>query len=131
MTKDNLLEIILGTIGGILFSIGMCMGLIKEWNLLIPGIIVGIIGFIFLLSIISIYIKNHPNNQKNKNINTKLVIAIIIAIVGALIMGFGMSMVMVGEPSQTDLIIGIIVGIVGLVICVLDFPVYTYLKQNK
>lgn len=131
MTKDNLLEIILGTIGGILFSIGMCMGLIKEWNLLIPGIIIGIIGFIFLLSIISIYRKNHPNNQKNKNINTKLVIAIIIAIVGALIMGFGMSMVMVGEPSQTDLIIGIIVGIVGLVICVLDFPVYTYLKHNK
>ena len=46
-------------------------------------------------------------------------------------MGFGMSKVMVGNPTQTELITGIIVGVVGLVICVLDFPIYTYLKQNK
>ena len=49
MKKETLLEIILGTIGGLVFAIGMCMCLIPEWNLLATGIIVAIIGFIILL----------------------------------------------------------------------------------
>lgn len=35
MKKETLLEIILGTIGGLIFAIGMCMCLIPEWNMLI------------------------------------------------------------------------------------------------
>ena len=46
-------------------------------------------------------------------------------------MGFGMSKVMVGDPSKTDLIIGITTGIIGLLICVLNYPIYSYLKSNK
>ena len=131
MKKDTLLQIILGTIGGLIFAIGMTMGLMKEWDLLIPGIVVGVIGFIILLSIIPIYRKNHPRKQERKEANVGLITAILIAIIGALIMGFGMSKVMVGNPSQTELITGIIIGVAGLIICVLDFPIYTYLKQNK
>ena len=131
MKKDTLLQIILGTIGGLTFAIGMTMGLMKEWDLLVPGIVVGIIGFIILLSIIPIYKKNHPRKQERNATNVGLITAIVIAIIGALIMGFGMSEVMVGSPSQTELITGIIVGVVGLIICVLDFPIYSYLKSNK
>lgn len=40
-----LLEIILGTIGGLVFAIGMCMSLITEWDLLKVGIVVAMIGF--------------------------------------------------------------------------------------
>ncbi len=131
MKKETLLEIVLGTVGGLIFSIGMVMGLMKEWNMLIPGIIVGIIGFIILLSIIPIYRKTHPKKERIKPINVGFTIAIITVIIGALIMGFGMSMVMVGTPSQSDIIIGIIIGIIGLIICVLDFPIYIYLKKDK
>ena len=46
-------------------------------------------------------------------------------------MGFGMSKVMVGEASQTDMLVGIITGIIGLIICVLNYPIYTYIKSNK
>ena len=49
MKKETLLEIILGTIGGLTFAIGMCMGLIPEWDMLEAGIVVGIIGFVILL----------------------------------------------------------------------------------
>ena len=42
-------------------------------------------------------------------------------------MGFGMSKVMVDDPTKTDMII----GIVGLVVCVLNYPIYSYLKGNK
>ena len=46
-------------------------------------------------------------------------------------MGFGMSKVMVGEPSTSDLIVGIITGVVGLIICVLNYPIYSYIKSDK
>ena len=130
MKKETLLEIILGTIGGLVFAIGMTMCLIPEWNLFKTGVVVAVIGFIVLLCIIPVYQSNHPKKE-HKKINWGIVFAWIIGVVGALIMGFGMSKVMVEEPSQTALLIGIITGIVGLLICVLDYPIYSYLKGNK
>ena len=130
MKKETLLEIIFGTIGGLVFSIGMCMCLLPEWNMFIPGMIVSIAGFIILLGIIPIYRKEHPRKQHG-SINKGLVLTFIIGIIGSLIMGFGMSKVMVGEASQTDMLVGIITGIIGLIICVLNYPIYAYIKSNK
>lgn len=130
MKKETLLEIILGTIGGLVFAIGMCMALIPEWDMLKSGIVVGAMGFIILLCIIPVYRSNHPRKEHTP-VNFGIVVAWIIGIVGALIMGFGMSKVMVEDPSKYDMIIGIITGIVGLIVCVLDYPVYSYLKDNK
>ncbi len=130
MKKETLLEIILGTIGGIIFAIGMCMCLIAEWNLFKLGIILGIIGLIILLCIIPVYRINHPK-KKAKSINWSIVFTWIIGIIGSLLMGFGMSKVMVGNPTKIDLLLGIIVGIIGLLVCVLIYPLYAYLKDNK
>lgn len=128
MKKETLLEIILGTIGGLVFAIGMCMCLIPEWNLFKVGVVIAIIGFIVLLCIIPVYRSSHPKKTHGP-INWGIVFAWVIGVVGALIMGFGMSKVMVGEPSQSDLLIGIVTGIVGLIVCVLDYPIYAYLKK--
>ena len=38
MKKETLLEIILGTIGGLIFAIGMCMGLIPEGICYVQGL---------------------------------------------------------------------------------------------
>ena len=130
MKKETLLEIILGTIGGLIFSIGMCMGLISEWNLLKEGVIVGIVGFIILLFIIPVYRNNHTKKE-HEPINWKFIVAWLIGILGALIMGFGMSKVMIETASKSDMIIGIVTGIIGLLICVLDYPIYSYIKSNK
>ena len=130
MKKDTLVEIILGTVGGLIFAMGMCMCLIPEWNLFNAGIVVSIIGFIVLLCIVPVYRSNHPKKQ-HEPINWGIVFTWIIGVVGALIMGFGMSRVMVENPSQTNMIIGIISGVIGLLICVLNYPIYTYLKGNK
>ena len=59
MKKETLLEIILGTIGGLVFAIGMCMCLLPEWNLFTPGVITTAIGFVILLCIIPVYRKDH------------------------------------------------------------------------
>ena len=64
MKKETLLEIILGTIGGLIFAIGMCMCLIPEWNMFRTGVVVTIIGFIVLLGIIPVYRSAHPKKEK-------------------------------------------------------------------
>ena len=130
MKKETLLEIILGTIGGLVFAIGMCMCLLPEWNLFTAGVVTSIIGFIILLCIIPIYRKEHPRKPHGPA-NWGIVLTFIIGIVGSLIMGFGMSKILVGEASQSDMIVGIITGVVGLIICVLNYPVYSYIKSNK
>ena len=130
MKKETLLEIILGTIGGLIFGIGMTMCLLPEWNLFTAGVIVSIIGFIILLCIIPIYRKEHPRKPHGP-INWGLTLTFVIGIVGSLIMGFGMSKVMVGEPSTADMLVGIITGVVGLIICVLNYPIYSYINTNK
>ena len=131
MKKDTLLEIILGTIGGLVFAIGLTMCLIPEWDLFKAGVVVAIIGFIILLTIIPIYRKEHPKKVSNKNTDWGLVLTWTVGVVGSLIMGFGMSKIMVDSPDKMDLIIGMITGIVGLLICVFNYPVYSYLKSNR
>ncbi len=130
MKKETLLEIILGTTGGLIFAIGMCMCLIPEWNLFKTGVVVAILGFIILLCIIPVYRSNHPKKE-HAPINWGIVFTWFIGVSGALVMGFGMSKVMVGDSSKTDLLIGIITGIVGLLICVFNYPIYSYIKSNK
>lgn len=131
MKRETLLEIILGTIGGLVFAIGMCMCLLPEWNLFTQGVVVAIIGFIILLCIIPVYRKEHPKKVSNKKTDWGLVLTWIIGVVGSLIMGFGMSNVMVGEASTSDMLVGIITGVVGLIICVLNYPIYAYIKNDK
>lgn len=129
MKKDTLMEIILGTIGGLVFAVGMCMCLVTEWNMLKAGIVVSVIGAIVLLAIIPFVRKSHPTKER-KSIDLGLVLTWVIGTIGALVMGFGMSKIMVETASQADFIIGIVAGIIGLLVCVLNYPVYSYLKNK-
>ena len=80
MKKETLLEIILGTVGGLTFAIGMCMCLLPEWNLFKAGVIVSLIGVIILLSIIAVYRKSHPKKAATP-INWGIVITWVIGMV--------------------------------------------------
>ena len=125
MKKETLLEIILGTIGGLVFAIGMCMCLIPEWNMFTAGVVVTIIGFILLLCIIPVYRAAHPKKAKEKKpTDWGIVLTWTVGVIGSLIMGFGMSKILVGNANTSDMI-------VGLIICVLNYPVYAYIKSNK
>lgn len=131
MKKETLLEIILGTVGGLVFAIGMCMCLVTEWNMLKVGVVVSIVGFLILLGIIPVYRKSHLKKKRGP-INWGLVLTWVIGVVGALIMGFGMSKILVeGQKETTDIIVGMVTGVVGLITCVLNYPIYSYIKSNK
>ncbi|MBP3463391.1 MAG: hypothetical protein J6K45_07575 [Clostridia bacterium] len=126
MKKETLLEIILGTIGGLIFAIGMCMCLIPEWNLFKVGVVVSIVGFIILLGIIPVYKTSHPKKE-HAPVNWGIVATWIIGVIGALVMGFGMSQVM----TDGNMVLGLIFGVIGLIVCVLNYPIYAYIKSNK
>lgn len=49
MKKKNFVTLILSTIGGILFALGMCMALLPQWNAMNQGVVTGGAGLVVLL----------------------------------------------------------------------------------
>ena len=52
MKKKDFITLIMSTVGGILFALGMCMALLPEWGAMVPGVVIGIIGAVILLVMI-------------------------------------------------------------------------------
>lgn len=50
MQKKDFATLIMSTVGGILFALGMCMALVPEWGAMVPGIVIGAIGAAILLA---------------------------------------------------------------------------------
>ena len=48
--KGMALSLMTGTIGSLILGIGMCLTMV--WNLMLPGILVGIVGIVMLLCLI-------------------------------------------------------------------------------
>ena len=113
---------ILGTIGGILFALGMCMALIPEWNAFRPGIVMGVIGAAVLLAMVLIWRK--MENKEPVKLSGKTIGAALIGIVGALLLGVGMCLTMV----WSNMVAGVIVGIVGIVVLLCLIPFVKGLK---
>ena len=95
MKKSNFTALMLGTISGVMFALGMCMTLLPEWNSFKPGIIFGSIGII--LGIITVFVWRRMENKPPVKISGKGLWIILIAIIGTLILGVGMSF---GLPCQ-------------------------------
>ncbi len=126
MEKKNFITLVLGTIGGLLFSLGMCMALLPEWGVFDQGVVVGTIGAVILLITYIAYRK--MSGKKRGKINWKVVGKVFYGIIASLVLGVGMSMVMVFEGMM---IYGIIVGIVGIVLLLLLIPMCIGFKDSK
>lgn len=107
---------ILGTIGGILFALGMCMTLIPEWNAFKPGVIMGVVGAVVLFLMVLIW--RRMENKAPVRLSGKTIGAAFIGIVSALLLGVGMCLTMV----WSNMIAGIIIGIVGIVVLICLIP---------
>lgn len=94
MTKKNFITLILSTIGGILFAIGMCMCLLPEWNAFTQGVVAAVIGAVVLVAMVIIRRKMEGKPVVVK-LSGKTIGGILLGIVGALTLGVGMCMVMV------------------------------------
>jgi len=122
MKKSNFVALVLGTVSGVLFALGMCMALLPEWNAFKPGIIFGTVGI--LLGLITILVWRKLENKAPIRISGKTLGVIVLSIVGALLLGVGMCFCMVWE----NIVLGTIIGLVGIALLLLLIPVCKGLK---
>lgn len=122
MKKSSFTAMILGTVSGVLFSLGMCMALIEEWNAFMPGIIFGAVGL--ALGLITIIVWRKMEHKSPIKLSGKAVLSVIIGIVGALALGVGMCFCMVWDK----LILGVIVGLIGIVLLLCLIPLSMGIK---
>lgn len=122
MKKSTFVAMILGTIGGILFALGMCMALITEWNAFRPGVIMGVIGLLILGIMVLVWRK--MENKAPIKLSGKTIGATLLGIVGALLLGVGMCLTMV----WSHMIAGIVVGLAGIVLLLCLIPFVKGLK---
>lgn len=77
MKKSTFVSMILGTIGGILFALGMCMAMISEWNAFQPGVIMGVSGIAVLLIMVLVWRKmenKEPVKLSGKTIGSTVMV---------------------------------------------------------
>lgn len=122
MKKSTFVSMILGTIGGILFALGMCMALIPEWNAFRPGVIMGVIGAVVLL--VMVFVWRKMENKEPIKLSGKMIGATLIGIIGALLLGVGMCLTMV----WSHMIAGIVIGVIGIVVLLCLIPFIKGLK---
>jgi len=122
MKKSSFVAMIMGTIGGILFAIGMCMCLLPEWNAFTPGVVMGCIGAVVLLAMLIVWRK--MEGKAPIKLSGKTVGIALLSVAGALALGVGMCFVMV----WSNMVLGIIIGIVGIVMLLSLIPMIKGLK---
>ena len=122
MKKENFISLLLGTIGGLLFALGMCMCLLPEWNAFSQGVVIGTIGVVILIAML--LIRRKMLGKPALRLTRKTLGAIVLGACGSLLLGGGMAMIMVWN----QLIWGILVGVAGLILLVCLIPVCVGLK---
>ncbi len=122
MKKKDFVTLIMSTVGGILFALGMCMALIPEWGAMRPGIVVGAVGAVVLLAMV--LVRRKMSGKPAIVFNGKAIGITLLGVAGAIILGVGMCMTMIWGM----MVPGIIVGIVGIVALLCLIPVVKGLK---
>ena len=122
MKKSSFVAMIMGTVGGILLALGMCMCLLPEWNAFRPGVIMGCVGLVVLLAMVIVW--RRMEGKEPIRLNGKTVGTVLLGIVGAILLGVGMCLTMV----WSNMILGIVIGIVGIVVLLALIPLVKGLK---
>lgn len=123
MKKSNFVAMVMGTVSGVLFALGMCMAMIPEWNAFQPGLIFGAVGLV--LGFITLIVWRRMEHKAPIKISGKAVLTSVVGIVGALALGVGMCFSMVWDKMA----MGIAIGLVGIVILLCLIPLTKGIKD--
>lgn len=116
MKKSNFVALILGTVSGVFFALGMCMALLPEWGMRNQGIVSGVIGLVLMLVTVMIWRK--MEGKAPIKLSGKAIGATLLSVIGALLLGVGMCLCMV----FAKMLIGIVIGIIGIVVLLMLIP---------
>ena len=126
MEKKNFIKLVSGVVGGLLFSLGMCMCLLPEWNMFTAGVIFTAVGAVVLL--VTLFVHCKQTGVKIKLPSAKIVLKTLYGLVAILVFGLGMCMVMVFEGMM---LWGILVGITGIVLLLFLIPMCFGFKKKE
>lgn len=122
MKKSNFVALVLGTVSGVLFALGMCMALLPDWNAFKPGIIFGAVGIV--LGLITVFVWRKMERKAPIKISGRTVGIIILAIIGSLTLGVGMCFCMVWE----NIVLGTVIGLAGTIALLMLIPITKGIK---
>lgn len=122
MKKSSFAAMVLGTISGIFFALGMCMVLVPEWGARRPGIILGAAGL--ALALVTVAVWRKMEGKAPIQISGKTVLTVAVSVVGALALGVGMCFTMV----WSQLALGIAIGLAGIVVLLCLIPMVKGLR---
>lgn len=116
MKKSSFAALILGTVSGVFFALGMCMALLPEWGMRNQGIASGVIGLVLML--ITVIVWRRMEGKAPIKLSGKTIGATLLGVFGALLLGVGMCLSMV----FAKMFLGIVIGIVGIVVLLMLIP---------
>ena len=125
MKKSSLTALLLGTLSGVLFAIGMCMALIAEWNAFTPGVVLGCAGVV--LGIATMLIWRKMEHKAPLRLSGRHVWAVLLGVAGALLLGVGMCFCMVWQRMLP----GMLIGVAGIVLLVCLVPLLKGVKRGQ
>ena len=123
MKKSNFVALILGTVSGVFFALGMCMALLTEWGMRTQGTICGVLGLV--LGLVTLLIWRKMEGKAPIKVSGKLIGSILLGVLGALLLGVGMCLSMVFGK----MVLGIVVGIIGIVVLLMLIPLTKGLRN--
>ena len=122
MKKSSFIALVLGTVSGVLFSLGMCMALLPQWDAFTEGVIFGGIGLI--LGIITFFVWCKMEHKQLPKMNGKNILRTIYGTVAALVLGVGMCLCLVWE----QIVWGTLVGLLGIIMLIALIPIIKGIK---
>ena len=122
MKKKNFVSLIMSTVGGILFALGMCMALLPQWGAMLQGIVIGVVGAVVLLAMVLVCRK--MEGKPMVVWNGKAVGITLLGVLGAIVLGVGMCMTMIWNM----MVPGIAVGLIGILALLCLIPAVRGLK---
>ena len=122
MKKSSFVAMLMGTVSGVLFALGMCMTLIPEWDAFQPGIVFGGVGL--LLGLVTVIIWRKMEHKAPIHFSAKTIFAIAAGVIGTLALGVGMCFCMVWGKMA----VGIMIGLAGIVVLLCLVPLTKGLK---
>ncbi|MDD4849075.1 MAG: hypothetical protein PHO10_00080 [Gemmiger sp.] len=123
MKKSSFVAMLLGTVSGVLFALGMCMALIPQWGAFRQGVLFGGVGLV--LGLVTWLVWRRMTHQAPIHISGKHILTTVVGVVGALALGVGMCFSMVWGK----LLLGVAIGLIGIAVLLCLVPLIKGIKD--
>ena len=116
MKKSSFVAMMLGTVSGVMFALGMCMALLPEWNAFTEGIVFGGVGLV--LGLITVIVWCKMEHKQMPKMNGKILFRIVYIVLSVLILGVGLCLCLVWN----QIVWGTLVGLLGILMLIALIP---------